>query len=175
MKPGDRVRIEYIRPGKDVTYYEEEFFAQDETCLRTFKTLPEEISINLSHALLTQNLIQPGQRVGTISKLYFFHEPFNLLEFRATDGSLLGHYSDIGEPVIQLSPTDFQMTDLFLDLWLFPDGRLLELDWDEFEEAIEQKVITTAQADLARKIMRRLVGEIERGIYPSRYITYFNI
>lgn len=169
MKPGEQVRIEYIRPGKEVTYYEEEFFAQDETCLRTFKTLPEAISVHLSNALLSQNLIGPGQRVGTISKLYFFNEPFNLLIFREIDGTLLGYYSDIGEPVIQLSSTEFQMTDLFLDVWLFPDGRLLELDWDEFEEALEQKVITTAQADLARETMRRLVGETERGIYPFEY------
>jgi hypothetical protein len=173
MKPGERVQIEYIRPGEDVTYYEEEFFAQDESCLRTFKTLPEDISINLSNALLTQNLIGPGKRVGTISKLYFFNEPFNLLEFCTADGELLGHYSDIGEPVIQLSPNEFQMTDLFLDVWLFPDGRLLELDWDEFEEAIHQKLITPTQAELAQKAMQRLVEEIAGGIYPSRYIDHF--
>lgn len=175
MKVGERIRIEYIRPGKEVTCYEEEFLAQDETCLRTFKTLPEEISTDLSNALLTQNLIGPGQRVGTISKLYFFHEPFNLLEFRAIDGSLLGHYSDIGEPTIQLSPTEFRMTDLFLDLWLFPDGRPLELDWDEFEEAITQKLITPIQADLARKAMRRLMEEAARGIYPGEYASRFRV
>jgi hypothetical protein len=31
MKRGDLVRIEYIRPGKEVTYYEEDFFAQNGT------------------------------------------------------------------------------------------------------------------------------------------------
>ena len=175
MKRGDLVRIEYIRPGKEVTYYEEDFFAQDETCLRTFKKLPEEISARLSSALLEQNLIQPNQRVETIEKLYFFNEPFNLLIFREMGGSLLGYYSDIGEPATQLSPTEFQMTDLFLDIWLFPDGRLLELDWDEFEEAIEKKVITSAQADLARNAMKRLTEEIAGGIYPERYGNHFNI
>lgn len=175
MKPGEKVRIEYIRPGKEVTYYEEEFLAQDETCLRTFKTLPEEISVHLSNALLSQNLIVPDQRVATISKLYFFNEPFNLLEFRAAGGSLLGYYSDIGEPLIQLSPAEFQMTDLFLDLWLFPDSRPLELDWDEFEDAIEKQLITPVQAELARRAMRRLVEEIAGGIYPARYTNHFNI
>jgi predicted RNA-binding protein associated with RNAse of E/G family len=175
VKRGDVVRIEYIRPGKDVTQYEEEFFAQDKICLRTFKTLPKEISVRLSKALLEQNMIQPQQRVGTISKLYFFNEPFNLLEFREIDGTLLGYYSDIGEPALQLSPTQFQMTDLFLDIWLFPDGRLLELDWDEFEEAIGKKVITSAQAELARATMKRLVAEAAEGIYPGRYIDHFNI
>jgi len=175
LKRGDTVRIEYIRPGKEVTYYEEDFFAQDETCLHTLKTLPEDISMRLSKALVEQNLIQPDQHVGTIEKLYFFNEPFNLLIFREMDGSLIGHYSDIGEPAIQFSPSEFQMTDLFLDVWLFPDGRLHELDWDEFEEAIDKQVITPMQADLARSTMKRLVEETNKGIYPSKYTNHFNI
>lgn len=172
MKRGDPVQIEYIRPGKEVVYYEEGFYARDESCLRTYKHLPDDISARLSQALLDQKLIQPGQRVGTISKVYFFAEPFNLLIFREMDGTLLGHYSDIGEPIIQLSPNKFQMTDLFLDIWLFPDGNLLELDWDEFEEALAKNIITSAQADLARSTMQRLVDETAKGIYPFKYATH---
>ena len=170
MNPSDPVRIEYIRPGKEITYYEEDFVSQDDVCLRTFKTLPPDIAEHLSSALQKQNLILPGQQVLTIGKTYFFAEPFNLLEFRGADGSLLGYYSDIGEPTIQLTPNTFQMTDLYLDIWLFPDGRLLELDWDEFEEAIEHQVITPVQADLAREAMKRLVDEVKEGIYPNRYL-----
>jgi len=175
LERGDIVRIEYIRPGKDVTYYVEDFLAKDETCLQTFKILPEDISIRLSKALLEQNLIQPGKRVGSITKFYFFNQPFNLLEFRELDGALLGQYSDIGEPVAQVSPTEFQMTDLFLDIWLFPDGKLVELDWDEFEGAIEKQVITFAQANLARNTMKRLVDEATKGIYPDQYADHFKI
>ena len=175
IKRGDFIRIEYIRPGKGITYYEEDFFAQDEICLKTFKTLPEDISVRLSQALIEQNLIQSGQRVGTITKFYFFKEPFNLLEFRELDGTLLGHYSDIGEPATLVSPTEFQMTDLFLDIWLCPDGKLIELDWDEFEEAIEKQVITSTQAKLARSAMKRLVEETAKGIYPLKYSNHFNI
>ncbi len=171
MKRGDIVRIRYIRPGKEVTYYEEDFFAKDKTCLRTFKKLSDDISMQLSKALVDQNLIQPAQRVGTIEKLYFFKEPFNLLIFREMDGTLLGHYSDIGEPAIQLSPTEFQMTDLFLDIWLFPDGRLLELDWDEFKEAIQKQLITSEQVQLARNAMQRLVDETAQGVYPLEYAS----
>jgi predicted RNA-binding protein associated with RNAse of E/G family len=170
MNSGEPIRIEYIRPGKETTYYEEDLVSQDETCLRTFKTLPPDISDHLSRALLKQKLILPGQQVLTIGKAYFFTEPFNLLEFRGTNGELLGHYSDIGEPTIPLEPGTFQMTDLFLDIWLFPDGRLLELDWDEFKEAIEKQVITPVQADLASEAMKRLVVEAEQGIYPSKYL-----
>jgi predicted RNA-binding protein associated with RNAse of E/G family len=170
MNPSDPVRIEYIRPGKEITYYEEDFVSQDDVCLRTFKTLPPDISEHLSRALLKQGLILPGQQVFTIGKTYFFAEPFNLLEFRETNGDLLGYYSDIGEPTIQLDSNTFQMTDLFLDIWLYPDGRLLELDWDEFEEAIENQMITSAQADIAREAMKRLVAEVKEDIYPSSYL-----
>jgi hypothetical protein len=171
MNPGDPVRIEYIRPSKETTYYEEDFVSQDETRLRTFKTLPPDISERLSLALQKQDLIPPGKQVLSIGKTYFFAEPFNLLEFRGANGELLGYYSDIGEPAVKLESGDYQMTDLYLDIWLYPDGRLLELDWDEFEEAIEKQVITPEQADIARAAMKRLVFEVKRGIYPDRYLA----
>jgi predicted RNA-binding protein associated with RNAse of E/G family len=174
VNPGDPVRIEYIRPGKETTYYEEDFVSQDEICLRTYKTLPEPISEPLSQALQKQGLIEPHQRAVIIRKTYFFTEPFNLLKFCDQDGTLLGHYSDIGQPVIQLTPDTFQMTDLYLDIWLFPDGRLLELDWDEFEQAFQKQVISPAQADLARAAMQRLVSETAKGIYPDKYLNHFD-
>ncbi len=167
--------MEYIRPGKEVTYYEEDYVAHDDICLRTYKTLPEDIVKHLSAALQKQGLIQRDQRAVTITKIYFFHEPFNVLEFRDGDGNLLGHYSDIGEPTLQLGNGQFQMTDLYLDIWLFPDGRLLELDWDEFEEAIQKNVITSTQAELARATMQRLVSEVAQGIYPSKYLNHFEL
>jgi len=172
MKPGELIRIEYIRPSKETTYYEEDFVSQDELCLRTRKTLPTDVVERLSHALQKQKLIGAEQRAAIITKAYFFAEPFNLLAFYERDGTLLGYYSDIGEPVIQLTHDTFQMTDLYLDIWLFPDGRLLELDWDEFEQAIQQQVITPAQADLARHAMKRLVAEVESGNYPAKYLNH---
>lgn len=170
MRRGETVRIEYIRPGKYTHVYEEDFLSLDDSCLRTHKVLPEDVSVALGNALSSQGLIAAGERVGIIDKTYLFEVPFNLLEFRRADGSLLGYYSDIGEPVIQRSEAEFQMTDLFLDVWLSPDGRLLELDWDEFEEAVSGRIISPAQADLARAAMRRIVDETAKGIYPFRYI-----
>ena len=115
-------------------------------------------------------MIKPSQSIGSIAKVYFFTESFNLLEFRTPSGDLLGYYSDIGEPAIRISDNEIQMVDLYLDIWIYPNGKLLELDWDEFEDAIEKQMITPSQADLARKTMRRLIEEAEKGTYPSRYI-----
>ena len=173
MKRGDLVHVKYIRPGKDVVILNEEYYDHDETCIRTIRIPPEDAFKRLSEALVRQHMIQSGQSVGTISEVYFFNEPFNVLEFRELGGTLLGYYSDIAEPSIQVSENEIQLTDLFLDIWLFPDGRLLELDWDEFEEAVQKQVITPAQAGLAQAAMKRLVNEAAKGIYPSQYAKHF--
>lgn len=168
--PGDRVHMEYIRPGKETTYYEEDFVSQNDICLRTRRTLPPEIIERLSRALQEQKLIAAHQQVGSIAKTYFFTEPFNLLEFHDLDGNLLGHYSDIGTPAVQLTADTYQMTDLYLDIWLFPDGRLLELDWDEFEEALQKGILSAEQAEFAKTAMERIVREVEQGVYPKQYL-----
>lgn len=162
--------IHYIRPGKGLSLYVEDFVSEDETCLRTFKSLPPDIVERLSAALQRDGLIGPGQRVQTIAKVYFFDRPFNLLEFRDTEGILLGHYSDIGEPATRRADGDYEMVDLFLDIWLAPDGTLLELDWDELEEAIQHNVINAGQAQVARAAMQRLKDEVAAGIYPAQYL-----
>jgi predicted RNA-binding protein associated with RNAse of E/G family len=166
------VTVNYHRPGKGLTVYQEELVFEDETCLRTFKVLPPETSDRLSAALATQGLARHGQRIQTIAKVYFFNEAFNLLEFRDELDELVGYYSDIGEPARKLRDGEYEMVDLFLDLWLYANGTLLELDWDEFDEAIANQVITPAQADLARTAMARLKAEFAQKIYPGKYLPH---
>ncbi len=164
------ISIYYHRPGKGLTIYEEDLEYEDERGVHTSKVLPDDISLHLSAALQKQGMLQHGQRIGSISKVYFFGEPFNILEFRAPDGELLGYYSDIGEPAIKMRAGEYKMIDLFLDVWLFPDRRLLELDWDEFEQALADGVINTEQANLARSAMERIKNEAARGVYPASYL-----
>ncbi len=163
--------IHYQRPGKGLTIYYEDFYSEDETCVRTFKTLPPDVELRLTAYLQKDGVLHEGQSVHTIAKVYFFKEPFNILEFRDQHGELIGYYSDIGEPAIRRGENEYEMVDLFLDTWLLPDGRLIEMDWDEFDEAIRDGVITPNQISLARAAMQRIKEEIAQGIYPSRYFA----
>lgn len=163
------VNIFYHRPGKELTVYEEELVSLDEKQLVTFKNLPADASARLEHALQQQGLIQPGQSIRSIRKVYHFSENFNLLEFRGPDKELVGHYSDIGLPIEPFGE-NYSMLDLFLDVWRFPDGTLLELDWDEFEEAQVKNLITPEQVEIASKTMQRLKNEAAKGIYPEQYM-----
>ena len=54
--------------------------------------------------------------------------------------TLTGYYCDIIRPVTRLLSNATKtsiITDLFLDLWITPEGRYAVLDEDELEEALE--------------------------------------
>ena len=52
----------------------------------------------------------------------------------------------------------------------FPDGRTVELDWDEFEQAARASLISADEQQAAVAALRKMVEETKAGIFPSRYI-----
>ena len=59
-----------------------------------------------------------------------------------------------------------KITDLFLDLWVSPDGSYQVEDEDEFESAIANNWIQTDLANQARNALQDLIAEIEYGTFP---------
>lgn len=164
------VHIEYIRPGKGVQQFLEELILENELCLKTFKVFPDDTADQLTQSLLGNGFITENQRTTAISKIYFFHEHFNLLQFLDENQQILGYYSDIGTPLIK-TPDSYQMTDWFLDIWLSPGGKLFELDMDEFEVACSNNLLSPADAEIAKITFARLIDEVKQGIYPRAYLV----
>ena len=81
---------------------------------------------------------------------------------------MLGYYSDIAMP-IRKNENEYEVLDLFLDIWLKPNGTLLELDLDEFQVAISKGIIAEEQQKMAITAFERLKEEAKQGIYPQRY------
>jgi predicted RNA-binding protein associated with RNAse of E/G family len=163
------VTIEYIRPGKDVNQYIEDLVFEDDRCIKTFKEFPDDVAKRLTLSLQSNGFITKQQNTTCISKVYFFHEHFNVLQFQDQDRQTIGYYSDVGTPLIKTA-TGYQMTDWFLDIWLTPGGKLFELDLDEFEVAMANQLLTTHEGQIARDTFARLIDEVKRGIYPNAYL-----
>lgn len=163
------ITVEYIRPGKETSYYEEHLLAENDEYIKTFKRLPDEIADNLTHGLRKNRFIAQDEYCSCITKIYFFHEYFDLLLFQDEQERVIGYYSDIGTPLTK-TPNGFQMTDWFLDIWLSPDGTLFELDEDEFEEALSRGLLSDADAKIARETFDRLIREVKAGVYPAVYL-----
>jgi predicted RNA-binding protein associated with RNAse of E/G family len=169
MSSQQEVTVEYIRPGKDVSHYTEDLVYVNDFYLKTFKYFPPEIAENLSGSLQKNGFILESQRTVCITKIYFFQEHFNVLQFQDEGQQTLGYYSDIGTPLIK-TEKGYQMTDWFLDIWLSPGGRLFELDMDEFEEAISKNLLGAREAEIAKQTFQRLIHEVNQGIYPNAYL-----
>lgn len=163
------VRIEYFRPGKETTEYIEDLVLENDQYLKTFKMLPPDVVTSLSESLQKNGLIPQNVNTSSVTKIYFYHQYFDLLLFHDEHGAILGYYSDVGTPLTKTA-TSYQMTDWFLDIWLSPNGTLFELDVDEFEDALARNLLTDSEAEIARTTFARLIAEVKEGIYPYAYL-----
>ena len=106
----------------------------------------------------------------------FKGRPFDIGRVYRPDGTWTGYYVDVLEPV-QWEASDPNtlepIIDLFLDLWIAPDGKYMVLDEDEFEEAISLGHLTGEQVDHARSVLQELVEATEREEFPPAVVREF--
>lgn len=95
----------------------------------------------------------------------FWDKWYNVISVFDEDLTFKGYYSDILTP-IQKTWTLVTATDLFLDLFVFPDGRWKVVDEDEFERAVEQGMMDEGIANNARTALREVSAKAEAGEWP---------
>ncbi len=108
----------------------------------------------------------------------FQGRPFDIGRVYRPDGTWTGYYVDVLEPVRWKGsdPTTLEpAVDLFLDLWIAPDGGYLVLDEDEFEQAISLGHLKSEQIDHARGVLRELIQWTERGEFPPAVVKEFRL
>ena len=99
----------------------------------------------------------------------FQDEPFDIGRIYRPDGTWTGFYVDILAPVHWdgANPRTLQpLVDLFLDVWITPDGRHLVLDEDEFAQAQRELWIAPAQAEHAQRTLHQVIAGIAAGAFP---------
>jgi predicted RNA-binding protein associated with RNAse of E/G family len=85
----------------------------------------------------------------------------------------VGYYCDIIKPIEQLQrgPSKTVMiTDLFLDLWIWPNGRYTVLDRDEFKDGLRRGHISKALACEARGQLDLLVKRLKSKRFPPEHV-----
>ena len=108
----------------------------------------------------------------------FKDKPYDVGRFYRPDGTWTGYYADVLEPVrwrgddpATLEP----IVDLFLDLWIAPDGRYAVLDEDEFEEAIGRGILSHQQIEHARRVLQELTEATERDAFPPQIVKGYRL
>jgi predicted RNA-binding protein associated with RNAse of E/G family len=100
-------------------------------------------------------------------KYLYFRKWYSVMQVLGADGRHLGYYVDIDTPIHRVG-NEVYLTDLFLDLWIAPDGSFIELDRQELEEGFQSKLITSYQVRKANQTLKMIVREIASG-------DFFNI
>lgn len=86
-----------------------------------------------------------------------------------TGRDLAGYYVNLNsEP----RPFDggYEITDWFLDVWVFPDLRYAVLDREEFEAAVAAGHLPPPEATRARSLLERVTRTIAAGAFPPRIV-----
>ena len=74
----------------------------------------------------------PLRRGDRFVETYYFDRWYNIYEiYSREDGTRRGWYCNVGRPAV-MEGEDLSYVDLALDLLVFPDGRQIVLDEDEF-------------------------------------------
>lgn len=122
------------------------------------------------------NLAQPRQVAGRVIAatgywaiwFVFKGKWFDIGKFYDESKNWLGYYCDIVKPIRRLmsgSSTSL-LTDLFLDIWITPDGEAYVLDEDELEDAVRRGFISKRLAAKARSQVQLLLRKSELHEFP---------
>lgn len=108
--------------GKEVIHYQGELLHH----------LPQGVVIQARWTNPVKDLgytrFEPGDH---FTEYYYTHRWFNIFAIASTQGQLKGWYCNITEPA-RIFDSHIEQRDLYLDLWVTPDGETLLLDEDEF-------------------------------------------
>lgn len=134
-------------------------------------------------AVADRTVLEPGAPVVWFT---FPGAQHDIGRFHTADGAFTGYYANIltpveldADPPVADTPNDagpagieapdsdvWLTTDLFLDIFLDPDGRLHVLDRDELQEAAARGWIDRATAGRAELEANRVVESARAGRWP---------
>ncbi|MGB9722817.1 MAG: DUF402 domain-containing protein [Chloroflexia bacterium] len=97
----------------------------------------------------------------TMLERYWFGRWYNIFSLYGPDGRLKGWYANICTP-ISFDGRTIRYTDLELDLWVWPEGRYLVLDEEEFEACVVRHM-PPAVVQKARSALDELLSDLTAG------------
>ena len=118
-----------------------------------------------------QVVLEPG------SPVVWFTYPgrrYDAGRFHRADGTFTGVYANLLTPV-EMNGTEWETTDLYLDVWAGADGTVEILDEDEFTEAVERGWIDSPTAEATRAQAEALAADARQGTWPPAHIHHWTL
>lgn len=110
-----------------------------------------------------RNVLEPGAPIIWFTFEGAWHD---IGRFHTADGTFTGYYANVIKPVTIHNSENWECTDLYLDLWLGPDGAATVLDEDEFQLALTTGSIDVHTAQRARIEVEQVFAAATAGAWP---------
>lgn len=153
------VSINYRRPPNHVQVFEQYLVLDDPDVKVTFvEAMPYEPPMRIEGEVV----LELGSDVVWFTFPGAWHD---IGRFHRADGTFTGLYANILTPA-EIRGYEWDTTDLFLDVWMSPGGRVLLLDEEELDEAVGREWINAETAARARAEGQRILHDAATGAWP---------
>ncbi|WP_297477648.1 DUF402 domain-containing protein [Thermococcus sp.] len=99
----------------------------------------------------------------------FVGKNYDILKVYDEEGNFKGLYIDVLAYTKREGDT-LEMLDLFLDIFVFPNGEAFLLDEDELEMALNYGLIDRETFDFAYSVAREILEKLKRGEFPPEVV-----
>jgi predicted RNA-binding protein associated with RNAse of E/G family len=156
------VRIEYRRPPDRTDWFEQDAVAVEDGC---HVTLLQHTQLDQAKLIGEQPVLENGSAIVWFTFEGAWHD---IGRFHLADGTFTGWYANAIRPVTFRDPHSWECTDLFLDVWLGPDGEPRVLDAADLDHAVEQGWVSHEDAQRARIEVDHILAAAAIGAWPPR-------
>ena len=162
----ETVTLTYKRPPNRVNHFQQELLYLD-----------DDVIVTSQRVKPSSPIVQDGQMVlgDNFAAVWFVFTGlwYDVGKVYNLENEWTGYYCDVLKPVERSVDATgklnrFEITDLFLDLWINPDGTYEIQDEDEFEDAVQDGAIDAALEEKALEVLKALIAEVESGHLESR-------
>jgi predicted RNA-binding protein associated with RNAse of E/G family len=157
------IKLRFVRLPDDIATWTHELLHQDESVIISkfrFSGLkrPSEIK---------GRVVVDNEYMGICYE--FVDKGYEIIKVFDLDERLTGYYCNINTRP-RLFEGGYEVVDLFLDVWVFPDLEYSVMDEDEFECALEKGLIGEKERAFAQTVLRGIIGDLEEGKFPPRIV-----
>jgi predicted RNA-binding protein associated with RNAse of E/G family len=99
---------------------------------------------------------------------------YDIGRFHLADGTFTGFYANILTPV-RVEGDQWHTTDLYLDVFVGTDGRVMLLDQEELDEAEEAGWVDRQSAERAREQASQLIAATQAGLWPPQDVREWSL
>jgi len=162
------VSIRYTRPPGRVQIFNQALLHDGGDYLVTFVPATD---LSAPVTADEETILEPG------SPVVWFTYPdrwYDIGSFHLADGTFTGFYANILTPV-RFEGDLWHTTDLFIDVFSSPDGRIKLLDEEELTEAEEARWIDRATATQARAQAALILAAAQAGSWPPPHVKEWTL